>query len=136
MTTRTPYQRACPVAGCPRPAGPRGRCAVHERVADELRGLASDRLHADLYQSPQWRRLRASVLAAHPWCECPGCRAVGPRWRATTVHHIRPHGGDPALFFDRRNLLAVTSMCHNVLTNAERAGGAGPMARRSIGDKP
>lgn len=112
----SPYQMACVVAGCALPARGRGRCAQHATVADQLRGLGSDRHHAWLYASPEWRRLRRRVLAASPVCRCASC-LTSPVVRVTSVvHHIEPHHGDPAKFFDVENLVAMAKTCHDRLT--------------------
>ena len=136
-----PFRRACVVAGCPRPVTTRGKCAVHARQADGLRGLHADRhLGARLYQTPEWRALRAAVLAVRPLCECPACLAGPRRERADTVHHVRPHGGDPRVFFDPANLAAFASACHARLHRAARTGGdagaAGEKYARPVGGLP
>lgn len=128
-----PFRRACLVHGCPRPVHSRGRCLVHARQADEARGLDSDRRYLALYRSPEWRALRAAMLEARPWCECPACVAGPRRELATVVHHVQPHGGDRRRFFDPLNLQPLSKACHDRLTGASRGGGrpkvAGPAAR-------
>jgi 5-methylcytosine-specific restriction endonuclease McrA len=117
-----PFRRACVVAGCPRPVHVGGKCAVHARQADALRGLDSDRhLGAALYQTREWRALRDAVLALHPFCECARCVTERRRERATVVHHVEPHGGNPRRFWDPHNLLALSAACHAALHAAARS---------------
>jgi hypothetical protein len=119
-----PFRRACVVAGCPRPVHVGGKCAVHARQADALRGLDSDRhLGAALYQTREWRALREAVLALHPFCECARCVTERRRERATVVHHVRRHGGDVRAFFDPSNLIALSKPCHSALHASGAAGG-------------
>lgn len=75
------------------------------------RGLSSDRVHKRLYASARWRQVRASVLLASPLCSCADCRRTGAARVASVVHHVRPHGGDPALFYDVANLQALNKSC-------------------------
>jgi hypothetical protein len=127
-----PFRSACLVAGCARPVHYRGKCAVHARQADELRGLASDRHQGSaLYASREWRDLRAAVLALRPLCECPACVTGPRRERATVVHHVEPHGGRRDRFFDPHNLIALSKACHSALHAA--AGGGGMPVKNSGG---
>jgi 5-methylcytosine-specific restriction endonuclease McrA len=89
-----------------------------------MRGLTSDRVHAALYASREWRELRAAVLALNPWCRCADCAASGRYHKATVVHHREPHAGDPRKFFDVANLQALAKGCHDRLT-ARTSVGAG-----------
>ena len=118
-----PFQPRCLVAGCAAPVAYRGRCRRHAAAYDQRRGLTSDRHHAALYASPAWRETRRRVLEATPWCAC-GCGQ-----RATVVHHVRPHGGNPARFLALSNLAPLAKRCHDRLTargqaTAPRPGGA------------
>ena len=51
-----------------------------------------------IYDTPQWRKLRAAQLKREPACRL--CRQVRRTTKATVVDHIRPHRGDLALAFD------------------------------------
>ena len=131
-----PFSRACAVAGCPRPVHYRGRCQAHARQTDATRGLHADRhVGAALYRSPEWRALRAAVLAMRPLCECSACVTGPRRERASVVHHVKPHGGNPARFFDPHNLQALSKVCHDRLTAGARAGGP-PGYRKSTQGAP
>ncbi|MGE0363355.1 MAG: HNH endonuclease [Vicinamibacterales bacterium] len=64
------------------------------------------------YRTARWLRLRARVLAEEPFC--PECAAAGrPVTDTTDVDHTTPHRGNPALFWDRRNLRALCHACHS-----------------------
>lgn len=71
-----------------------------------------------LYNSPIWRKLRASYLMAHPLCEC--CAQRGVTTPAAEVHHITPistAGEDlqamQTLAYDYDNLRALCVKCHH-----------------------
>ncbi len=119
---RDPFRPSCLVAGCAAPVASRGRCRRHAEAYDRQRGLDSDRRHRALYASPAWRETRRRKLAACPWCAC-GCGQ-----RADVVHHVRPHGGNPALFFAESNLATMAKRCHDKLTATD--GGRGPKIPR------
>jgi 5-methylcytosine-specific restriction protein A len=124
-----PFTRACAMAGCALPVARGGRCALHNRHTDTLRGLSSDRLHTALYHSARWRRLRLAILAEHPLCQCLDCAASNTVLLATVVHHTRPHHGREALFFDETNLQPLSKACHNRLTGRGRRHSQGISAR-------
>ena len=68
-----------------------------------------DRGAAGFYHSQEWRKLRQSFLAEHPFCE--KCRKSGRLTKATVVDHIIPiKQGGPAL--DESNLQALCAACH------------------------
>ena len=91
---------------------------------DDLRA-SSD--HRKLYKDPRWAVLRREVLDRAGWqCERTGVLLVGKRHapNSAVVDHIRPHRGDPDLFFDLRNLQAVSKAWHDrVKQKMERAEG-------------
>lgn len=92
---------------------------MRRRSRPEARWLASAR----------WRRLRLEVARRAGWC----CQQTGVALttgrsepNALVVDHIVPHRGDPALFWDERNLQAVAKAWHDsVKQQRERAGGGG-----------
>lgn len=64
-----------------------------------------------LYDSVQWRRMRARQLAKHPLCDmCLRRELYVP---ATVVDHIIPHRNKRALFSDPGNLQSLCEPCHN-----------------------
>lgn len=67
---------------------------------------------AAIWKSGRWRKMRAAHLKANPLCAC--CPSP-----ATTVHHVRPHRGDPAIAFDAANLVALCKPCHDRASRAQ-----------------
>lgn len=102
------FKRPCRYPGCPALVLDSSFCADH---ANAGRSYANERadVNPDLarakafYKSPQWRRLRAHVLATCPRCPCG--------LPATMVDHITPinQGGDK---LDPRNLQQMCNSCH------------------------
>jgi 5-methylcytosine-specific restriction protein A len=88
---------------------------------DQRRSLRADRAHAHLYNSSRWQQLRRRILQARPLCECGECQG-GRRhvMVASVVHHVQPHQGDEARFFDPANLQALAKPCHDRLTGQSR----------------
>ena len=66
------------------------------------------------YDSERWRKLRWSVLTEQLFtCQWPGCgRVVVPASQAV-CDHIKPHRGDPRLFWDRSNLQCLCKEHHD-----------------------
>jgi 5-methylcytosine-specific restriction protein A len=89
--------------------------ALAEQAEREARQKGSDVAHR-MYQTKQWKILRAQVLREQPYCVC-GCGG-----KADTVDHIQNHDGNPLLFYDRQNLQAMTRACHNKKTNQYDGG--------------
>lgn len=74
-----------------------------------------------LYLSPRWRKARASYLASHPLCVL--CDRQGRVAPATVVDHIRPHGGDPELFWNQGNWQGLCATCHSGVKRMEENHG-------------
>jgi 5-methylcytosine-specific restriction protein A len=71
-----------------------------------------------LYSSRQWRMLRERALLRDSYrCQHQGCGIYLRKGRsgdnAAVVHHIKPHKGDLALFFDLDNLQSVCKRHHD-----------------------
>jgi 5-methylcytosine-specific restriction endonuclease McrA len=64
-----------------------------------------------MYDSVRWRKARAWYLYQHPLCAL--CERVGKDTPATVVDHIKPHCGDPALFWDASNWQPLCASCHS-----------------------
>ncbi|ANB35179.1 5-methylcytosine-specific restriction endonuclease McrA [Rhodovulum sulfidophilum] len=79
------------------------------------------------YRTARWRKLRRKILArAGHVCEQTGVPLLGraPAPDSAVIDHIRPHRGDPALFWDEDNLQAVSKAWHDgAKQRAERAAG-------------
>jgi 5-methylcytosine-specific restriction protein A len=63
------------------------------------------------YRHARWLRMRAKLLAEEP--RCRHCRKLGRDTLATVADHIKPHRGDPRLFWDYMNLQPLCDDCHN-----------------------
>ena len=64
----------------------------------------SRRLFTDVHgtpRSPEWPRVRAAHLRAHPTCAACG------RTKGAQVHHVRPFHLAPALELDPANLMTL-----------------------------
>ena len=69
------------------------------------------------YKTARWERLRKAVLVRDLYtCQMAGCGRVGG---PMVCDHKQPHRGDPALFWDERNLQALCKPCHDGAKQAE-----------------
>lgn len=69
----------------------------------------------------RWQKARALFLADNPLCVI--CAKAGLTALAGVVDHIKPHKGDPVLFWDARNWQPLCKTCHNSdKQRAERTG--------------
>ncbi len=109
--------KPCAYPGCPTLVK-RGYCDAHKRPEISYHDPASQRL----YNSKRWLKLRRLQLAAQPFCE--DCLRANTYTQATDVDHIRPHHGDPTIFFDRTNLQSLCHADHTRKTNQEQGRGA------------
>lgn len=77
-------------------------------IIGHLTGFVSGRPYAR--RSPEWSRVRAEVIAEHPYCSCCG------RTTNLTVHHILPFRDHPELELAKYNLQVLcegwTFNCH------------------------
>ena len=103
----------CRHPGCPKLV-PKGQKYCDEHVGqhpEEVRSAA-----ARGYGS-RWRRLSRAFLRAHPLCAA--CQREGRYVKATVVDHIKPHRGDPELFWDQDNWQPLCKHHHDVKTRTE-----------------
>lgn len=70
----------------------------------------------------RWRKRRAARLAANPFCVM--CLADGREELATVVDHVKPHRGDPALFWDEGNWQELCASHHNSEKQAQERAAA------------
>ena len=75
-------------------------------------------LYRTMYQTKEWRALRERALLRDMFqCQHKGCKVSLTRGRDKTssavVHHIKPHKGDPELFFSLDNLQSVCKAHHD-----------------------
>jgi 5-methylcytosine-specific restriction enzyme A len=67
----------------------------------------------------RWRQLRADFLKRPENVLCVRCLEQGRAVIATELDHVRPHRGDPALFYDIRNLTPLCKTHHSEKTAKE-----------------
>ena len=67
--------------------------------------------------SYRWQAARKQFLANRPLCV--ECQREGKLTPATIVDHIKPHRGDPALFWDEKNWQPLCKKCHDRKTRLE-----------------
>lgn len=68
------------------------------------------------YTSRRWRKLRQVILVRDLYtCQRTGVLLIGkhPAPNSAVIDHIRPHRGDPVLFWDETNLMAVSKAFHD-----------------------
>jgi 5-methylcytosine-specific restriction enzyme A len=110
----------CARPGCSALVAEGTRCPSHQaaheaatagqRLAyDAQRGSAAERGY-----DGAWRRVRTAYLAAHPWCEIPGCGRGAVD--VDHVHELRDGGSR----LDPRNLRALCRSHHVRKTAARR----------------
>lgn len=77
------------------------------------------------YKTARWQKLRWSVLVRDLFtCQC-GCGVTEGNTSLLVADHRKPHRGDPALFWDERNLQTLRKVCHDSWKQRiERAGAA------------
>ena len=78
------------------------------------------------YKTAEWRKLREKVLKRDLYtCQQTGVLLIGkyPTPNSAVVDHIKPHRGDPALFWDENNLQAMSKGYHDRLKQSEERRG-------------
>ena len=84
--------------------------------AERLRQRDRDHAWRGWYKTARWQRLRRAVLKRDGFrCQATGELLIGkyPAANSPVVDHVRPHRGDPALFWDEANLQAVSKGYHD-----------------------
>lgn len=78
------------------------------------------------YNLARWKRLRLATFDRDNFtCQC-GCGRFEGDSAQLVADHIKPHRGDPALFWDPANVETWRKQCHDSKKQAaERAFGAG-----------
>jgi len=94
---------------------------------DQARGSACSRGY-----DARWRKARAAYLASHPLCVW--CQDEGRLEPAVVVDHVRPHKGDPGLFWDEQNWQALCKPHHDRKT-ARQDGAFGRAPREGTKDE-
>ena len=104
-------KRPCKHPGCPSVTGGQ-YCELHAALHTSDRGSAFERGY-----SYRWQAARKQFLANRPLCV--ECQREGKLTPATIVDHIKPHRGDPALFWDEKNWQPLCKKCHDRKTRLE-----------------
>ena len=79
-----------------------------------------------MYASKHWKSLREAVLLRDGFqCQRCGCylRRGRSHPQAAVVHHIRPHKGNPTLFYDINNLQSICKKEHDSEAQSEDVRG-------------
>jgi 5-methylcytosine-specific restriction protein A len=74
------------------------------------------------YRTARWQKLRHQVFVRDAYkCQRTGVLAIGkyPAPNSPVANHIRPHKGDPALFWDPDNIETITKAVHDSIVQAE-----------------
>lgn len=107
----------CRIPTCPE----RMPCPVHGgNSRQEYLRRQRDTPWQRLYKTKRWERLSRRHLLAHPLCV--DCLAEGHRRLGQHADHVRPHRGDPALFWSPANLQTLCVSHHSRKTAAEQRG--------------
>lgn len=104
-------KRKCTYPGC-NTLVKSGRCEEHTS-----KRIVRDPHVKRLYNSRQWKAMRAAQLAREPWCV--DCLKRGDHVPAIEVDHIIPHNGDSNLFYDAANLQSLCKTDHSSKTATE-----------------
>lgn len=87
------------------------------------RGRAAPHPYAHLYQTTEWKALRARRLATEPLCRMCLPQLV----EATVADHIHPHRGDLVLFFEFDNTQSLCKHHHDSTKQAQEKSRAHPI---------
>lgn len=105
-------KRPCRHPGCPK--------LTDGLYCEEHKAMHRDRAGSgERGYDRRWQKARARYLKANPLCV--QCRKRGVYVKADVVDHIRPHRGDPILFWDESNWQSLCKACHDKKTWNEDA---------------
>ena len=97
----------CKQTGCAALVEPgKQYCEKHLPLHPEVTRSAGKRGYGS-----RWQRESKQFLQSHPLCA--ECMKQGRYTKATVVDHIKPHRGDPKLFWDRTNWQSLCKPCHD-----------------------
>lgn len=77
-------------------------------------------MRRDVLYGRKWRAARRVFLSLHPYCAY--CREEGRIRPAVDVDHIKPHKGDPILFWDESNWQGLCKHHHQSTKAREERG--------------
>ncbi|MBO6179439.1 MAG: HNH endonuclease [Selenomonadaceae bacterium] len=106
-------KKACAFPGCPVLfSGAGSYCPTHAKTEQRRYNLTERTPEAKKRYDRRWRKIRARVLNANPFCV--ECRKNGRFTEATEVHHILPlsRGGTN----DIENLMPLCKSCHSKIS--------------------
>ena len=109
-------KRPCSFPGCPNLTDGRF-CPEHEKQENKRYEKYDRDPAVKRRYGRAWKRIRDRYMNAHPLCE--RCLKDGRYVKATVVDHIKPHRGDPVLFWDRSNWRGLCKSCHDKKTGRE-----------------
>ncbi|NLS91804.1 MAG: HNH endonuclease [Planctomycetaceae bacterium] len=110
--------KTCSTPGCPNLASS-GKCDACKAKGGSGGQRAPWRAQSQKwYGSYRWKEARRRYLIRHPLCVA--CEAAGRIEPATILDHIRPHRGDPRLFWDVSNWRVLCLACHNAKSAKEQ----------------
>lgn len=112
-------------AKCNRLAVSSGLCEIHARQRQQMIQDHRDNKWLYLYKSARWQAMRDAQLRKDPLC-CK-CRKQNRLTPADTADHIKPHHGNPDLFYNADNMQSMCASCHSRKTASEDAGFGNPM---------
>lgn len=108
-------KKPCRHPGCPELTEDR-YCPAHRKELSREYNK-SNRPYQKFYNTTRWQRLRKRFLLEHPLCvECERLGRITP---ATVVDHIKPHEGNPEMFWDEDNVQSLCKPCHDSKTARE-----------------
>jgi len=103
--------KPCKHTGCPKLTDG-NYCKEHEAIHRGEGASAASRGY-----NSRWRVARSRYLKAHPLCV--RCKEESKLTKATVVDHVKPHRGDPILFWDEDNWQPLCKHHHDVKTMTE-----------------
>ena len=114
--------RPCRRPGCPNLTNDStGYCDTHkvqqQRNQDAQRGTAAERGY-----DWRWHKASKAFLQEHPLCAICQRKTPPVVTAAVLVDHIKPHRGNPDLFWDEANWQPACTRCHNIKTATEDGG--------------
>lgn len=78
------------------------------------------------YKTARWQKLRERIMIRDLYtCKKTGVMVIGkyPAPNSAVVDHIKPHRGDPVLFWDEANLMTVSKAYHDQVKQSEERRG-------------
>jgi len=90
-------------------------CEKHKKEMMKIQNERSSKMY-----TYKWRKASKEFLKKHPLCA--QCQREGRLTPATEVDHIKPHGGDRSLFWNKKNWQPLCKSCHSKKTAKEDGG--------------